>query len=102
MFRQIELKKTNIARRKKKKRPNSVTFQESDFKCAYMKKIKLKDGKQYTRQITTKNNRVDILILDKLDVRTRPIIRNKSGTLHHDKGLNSSRISDELICLSNQ
>lgn len=43
------------------------------------KKIKLKEGKQYTRQIPTKNNRVDILILNKLDVRTRPIIRNKVG-----------------------
>ena len=49
------------------------------FKCAYIKKIKLKDGKQYTRQIPTKNNRIDILMLNKLDVRTRPIIRNKVG-----------------------
>lgn len=44
-----------------------------------MDRVKLKDGKEYTRQILNKNAGVDILISHKLDFRTRHITRDKVG-----------------------
>lgn len=56
--------------------------------------------------INTSHNKAEVAVLkiDKLDLRTRYVIRKKGETIHNDKGINSKRRynNSNYVCIQKQ